>query len=354
MFSIRFICSFMLISAYQCSVIRVKDDESAPEGLYKEDDKVLVLTTQIFSENVFNRPYAVEVEFYNSFCGYCRAFAPTWVEYAKDLHPWRDVVKVAAFDCANEANTDLCREYEIMHYPSLRYFSPFTKEQPGNWGVDVVHDVMGVGHPHLMALLLNETNKPSSWPPLSPVAHEKLQDLHKSLPSSLQYLFLLYEPDLNSTVAQESTLDVFALKVAQVRQVVSPSVAAGLGLTMQRSLYVFDAKTQTVETVPVDEISRKAVTLAVYKYLATKSVTLPQESTETVQKAASTSAAPENEVTRHGSELLDHAKHNVGVVHQADLESALRFSVFHELVQFNEMNDERKNAIQRYVAVLHK
>lgn len=35
---------------------------------------------------------------------------------------WRDIVVIAAIDCAVDDNNPICREYEIMHYPTLKYF----------------------------------------------------------------------------------------------------------------------------------------------------------------------------------------------------------------------------------------
>ena len=33
---------------------------------------------------------------------------------------------VAAIDCAMEANMPTCREYEVMGYPTIKFFSPNT------------------------------------------------------------------------------------------------------------------------------------------------------------------------------------------------------------------------------------
>ena len=37
---------------------------------------------------------------------------------------WRDIVVVAALDCADEMNTATCREFEVYGYPTLRFFPP--------------------------------------------------------------------------------------------------------------------------------------------------------------------------------------------------------------------------------------
>lgn len=35
---------------------------------------------------------------------------------------WKRVVAVGVVDCANDENNPLCREYEVMRYPTLRFF----------------------------------------------------------------------------------------------------------------------------------------------------------------------------------------------------------------------------------------
>lgn len=352
MFSIRFLCSLMLISVYQCSVIRVKDDSETPTGLYKEDDKVFILTSENFNENVFNKPYATEVEFYNAFCGHCRRFAPGWIEYAKSLQSWSDIVKVAAINCADELNTDLCRTYEIMAYPTIRYFSPFLNASSTNLGVNVKNIGMDPGHESLMALLVNETNKPVTWPPFEPITQDKYEDIENDLPESVEYLFLIFDPN-SSTIAQESALDVHLFKMIQIRQVVSSTNALKLNLSKENPFLVYDRRTKLTEPLSLDKFDRHSVTLAVYDYIAKKGVTSPVSEDTKESSSSPASQVNGNDITRE-AELIEHAKNNVGVVHQADLESALRFSVFHELVKFNQMTEEQLNAIKRYISVLQK
>ena len=54
------------------------------------------------------------VEFFSSYCGHCINFAPKYKQFAADLWLWRDVVVVSGIDCAQDDNTPICREFEIM------------------------------------------------------------------------------------------------------------------------------------------------------------------------------------------------------------------------------------------------
>ena len=83
------------------------------QGLYNPEDDVIVLTVHNFKSQVMNSPQAWLVEFYNSWCGFCQRFAPSWKALATDVKGWSDLVKVAAIDCSEDENTPICREYEI-------------------------------------------------------------------------------------------------------------------------------------------------------------------------------------------------------------------------------------------------
>ena len=37
---------------------------------------------------------------------------------------WKPLIKLAAIDCAQDVNTATCRQYDIMGYPSLKFFPP--------------------------------------------------------------------------------------------------------------------------------------------------------------------------------------------------------------------------------------
>ena len=95
-------------------------------GLYTEDDKIELLNNTNFQAVVCGSEKAWLVEFYSSWCGHCINFAPAFKEFAAEVFEWRDVISVAAIDCANEANSPTCREYEVMGYPSIKLFKPST------------------------------------------------------------------------------------------------------------------------------------------------------------------------------------------------------------------------------------
>ena len=55
------------------------------DKLYTNIDAVEILNTQNFESSVILKPYAIVVEFYNSWCGHCIRFAPKWKKFAKSI-----------------------------------------------------------------------------------------------------------------------------------------------------------------------------------------------------------------------------------------------------------------------------
>lgn len=48
------------------------------EGLYSASDKIVILNATNFKSSIYQSKTGWLVEFYNSWCGFCFRFAPTW------------------------------------------------------------------------------------------------------------------------------------------------------------------------------------------------------------------------------------------------------------------------------------
>lgn len=356
------IISIVAIGLVENSVVRL-DGEKA-KSLYDASDKVTVLTGANFYQSIFDRPYASNVEFYNSFCGFCRSFAPIYKAFAADVHDWNDIIRVSAIDCADDANNDICRDMEIMRYPTLRYFPPFYRNESNHLGIEVQHIPMTVGEPHLFDLMANSSitvTAAHSWPNLKPIDATSITNLFASLPNNVQYVFIVYDPKNETLAAQKVALDLRKVKQVQIRHVGSATIAANLGLNVQSSVYVGYKATKNIELLKhLSDLNRDTVRTVVETFLTAKGVNVNNNDQHSSSSSLNPIAAPHHDavaaaaVDEQNTKIIEHVKSHPGMVFQSDLETAIRYTIFHELVKYNNMNDEQISALKGYISVLNK
>ncbi|ORY98788.1 thioredoxin-like protein [Syncephalastrum racemosum] len=80
-------------------------------------DKVISLDQSNFDKQVLNEDLML-VEFFAPWCGHCKALAPEY-EKAAGILEEKDI-KLGKVDCTE--NQDLCQEYEVRGYPTLKIF----------------------------------------------------------------------------------------------------------------------------------------------------------------------------------------------------------------------------------------
>lgn len=334
-----------------------KQSSSATPGLYGADDKVVILNATNLNQNVYEQHHATEVEFYNSFCGFCKRFAPVYKKYAADLHGWSDIVKIAAIDCAAEENNERCREFEIMSYPSLRYFPPHYKPGDKQLGLNVDHVPMDVGHDSLIAHLMSEETPSSSWPKLKPLPLTDKTEIFNDEHETVQYMFLVNEVQNKTTLAQDVALDFHKLKSISVRQIASVDVANRYGLPLGPGLFVIARNSSEVKNLNVTSFNSSSVAEAIRLYMKTRNinfVVLPENVTASSTTGPVISNVADEIEQLQNKAIIDQVLHNQAAIYQADLEAAIKYSIFHELVQYKDIRGESLVALQRYIHVLKK
>jgi thiol-disulfide isomerase/thioredoxin len=96
-------------------------------SLYNQSDGVLNLDHSDFASSVFGKTNAFLVKFYANWCGHCITFASRYKMLARDVINWRSVVRLAAVNCADTVNLNLCRDQSVTSYPTLKFYDPFSE-----------------------------------------------------------------------------------------------------------------------------------------------------------------------------------------------------------------------------------
>ncbi|VDM97477.1 unnamed protein product, partial [Thelazia callipaeda] len=151
------------------------------------------------------------IEFFSSWCGACVSYAPTYKKLANELKSWSSIVQIAAVDCADEKNLNLCREHQVDSFPSLRYFKYSSK--------NAKDAVLFVGDKYDLNKLPLEiaefvkndwsNQRPENWPTFDPVNHNiQFEEIWLSLPISVTHLLLAVENEPARTSWAVQLMDI--------------------------------------------------------------------------------------------------------------------------------------------------
>lgn len=324
------------------------------QGLYDNNDDVVVLTAEMFNNHIFNQNYASYVEFYNSYCGFCRNFAPVWKNFSSSVREWKNIAEVSALDCSVDENNDVCRKYEIMKYPTIRYFPPSYPEGPNQIGKSI--EGHGQQIKSLSDLLLQELrmepNPPKNWPDLSFIT-EGLHVTKNSLFSNndkLKYVFIIYDNNGNtSTLPYEVILDLSKIPEIQVKSIHGNATE----LLLQQGLGVID-RDEHFMLMYTHAWTRADIVNSIIEYLKLHSVPIPKSLLFYGRRLPSSESADSQVVVKISDEdIREDLKKMKGVVFRADLEQTFKYMLFHEVIRVNTIEGERLLALQRMLNVLN-
>ncbi|OBS74936.1 hypothetical protein A6R68_14501 [Neotoma lepida] len=123
------------------------------------------------------------------------------------LVDWAAAIRVAALDCAEEKNQDVCRTYDIHFYPTFRYFRAFTKEFTAGENFKGPDRELRTVRQTMIDFLQNHTEgtRPPACPPLDPIQPSDILSLMDS--HSGQYHAVMFESN-GSYVGREVILDL--------------------------------------------------------------------------------------------------------------------------------------------------
>ncbi|XP_060520575.1 sulfhydryl oxidase 1-like [Cylas formicarius] len=323
------------------------------QGLYSQIDDVEILTVENFKNAIFNSDKAWLVEFYNSWCGFCRRFAPSWKDFATNIRGWRDLVVVAAIDCNNDENHPLCREYEIMGYPTLRYYPEKFNEEK-NFGANMPRGITADDHRHdLLDKMIQEqqNGRGKQFPNLLPYGSTDVLNVFQDTSDDVQFaLLIVQEPQTYD--GPEVALDMHRTSSIVVRYAFSNNsdLVAMLRVGIFPSAYIIARDgNYNIENITPEAPNRIGIKESTIKYLKDKHVSLGLELPD---KNIEDSSQQERH-TEYDS-LTEKVKKMGDVVFQVDLETAVRYSLKREVGGVKEITGDRLEALNRYLDILAK
>ena len=103
--------------------------------MYTKNSPVLQVTTKTYDTLIRQSNGTSIVEFYAPWCGHCQNLKPAYEKAAKNLE---GLAKVAAVNCNEDENKQLCGTMEIKGFPTLKIVKPGNK-----YGRPIVEEYQG-------------------------------------------------------------------------------------------------------------------------------------------------------------------------------------------------------------------
>jgi len=340
--------------------------------LYGPNDKIVLLNTTNFQSTICGSSTAWLVEFYSSWCGHCIHFAPTFKELAEDVYSWRGVMAVAAIDCAMEYNMETCREYEVMGYPTIKFFSPNTPAGDMGHERKSRDKTIPVIETDMIKFLsdLQATNNVSrigtNWPKLLPatVIGTTVPELwlHGAV-----YAILIFEEQesmLGSSVTLDLSEVIQQLKVPVIVSRVlinsgSQQLIEKLKVGTGGGLVAVSRDMEAVHSFPGVSMTRKDMVAAVKDFIWDKSGDLAVKNSDTLKQSYSDNKNSDksgngNKVSPARTPSRKEVMTRRYKIHMSDLEKALVYAISHEVAQHSAITHHTLAALQQFVTVLEK
>jgi len=338
----------------------------AKSSLYSEDTKVVLVNHTNFESTVLESDRAWVVELYASWCGHCQRFAPVYDQFATDIYRWKSIISVAAMDCAVEANSPLCRKYEVQGYPTLKFFAPGTLD--GDIGVfrasyDIsISSIMNDAIDFLESLQQSQDPRIRTfWPNLIPfqINGTEIEDLRTSNNENFTILFIEYGNsytgayvmlDMAHTISNRNvSMNMRRIQVSDDDSDQDFTDRLGLNSYSLPTVVVLDKDFVLVEVLNATIPSREGWTDAIEDFINQNGGHIQHTN---IESSLNDDLDEENighlEIT--DSEEISRRRYTVFM---SDMEHTIWYALSQEVSQHGELDQEALDALKSFATVLH-
>lgn len=354
------------------------------QALYGPEDVGITRLNQSDFASVIHNPEgqrAWMVEFYSSWCGHCIHFAPTFKTFADEVFGWRHIVGIAAIDCADDKNMPTCREYDIMGYPSMKFFppqAPTTELGEERIGDKTVESLKTSVIEYVKKVQANVTydRVTARWPDFRSFSSSNLKDLWRSGVDSSVALVVVGSKDdplIPNVLLDFSEISAQLTQPIIVRRIgfedAPKSILKQLGVNSKtdypRVLMIQKDNLSVSDLTPVPrdlpnmvkvlkEIVLNQFKTLVPDDLAGKFFLTKEETKKAVLRELNQAQAEQQKMGRkkpvvHNESEIRRRRYTV---YMSDLENAILYSLNHEVAQHASITGEALNALQDYIDVL--
>lgn len=247
---------------------------------------------------------------------------------------WRNYVKVGVIDCSNEINSQICRDYEVMAYPTVRYFPP--RPESSNIGIDFIRSFNIQVMKDFLIKMLQETQNSTNVSNLCDI--QPFENSNVELDSNNILTFIIISTP-NNMLAQELIIDFCPIKKVKIISVLNSNTVLVKLLKAETypSLYLVENKNQ-------------------FKFLTSGNKTNFTNSINTYLETVHMTSFSIIDITTSLYNLSFHkdkgSMHNNNTVYLSDLEATLRYSLEHEILSRSVISGESLEALNSYLELL--
>ncbi|XP_063860177.1 sulfhydryl oxidase 2-like isoform X1 [Scylla paramamosain] len=331
---------------------------SIDASLYNSTDDVVILDHTNFTATVHGTENAWVVEFYSSWCGHCIQFAPTWKLFGRDVRDWEHTIKVGVLDCSVDENVPICREHEIMGYPTVKLFAARTTK--GDIGSAVPHlttvEQLGEAVTDFLVEKQKANSGSKSWADLQPYKGT-VQTLLESVSGAEWAVLVIDKTKSHTAWALLMDLAGYPSIVVRYKDADQDDVkqfgTAGLPAVMIVSK---DGKEEVLNDAGK---SRDEMRTAIMKKLMLNREMLGKKTSSVKEDREGAGDGQPEEINKdklnYGDDLPDTAFTSMernDQVFMVDIENAVSYAISHEVAQHKVIKGEKLLALQEFLDIL--